>query len=184
MRALLLTVLMAAVVPVTTPKASPRMTCGSYRGDAARGTWCTLLQADTVMGRQFAAGTNLRYDPSGVLRYFVLKQPTVVDGWWLAGGSSGPHHEVYANGTPRMFWLARSQDIQGIPCRAMSFWTEIIRQSSAVLFYPNGHLQRCRTAREVTIQGQRFGPGALVRMSDAGVLLPAPARGGHQPPVT
>jgi hypothetical protein len=155
------------------PAQTPPLNCNPYGNTPSLGTMCWLTHDDTVKGRKFPSGTLLHYTPAGILDFFWIKKPAVVDGLELAGTSEGPHHMLYQDGAPRGFWLNRTQDVQGVPCRPISFWTEIIRHTSLVRFHPNGRLQSCRLGRDATVQGRSFKQGDRVAFDAAGSLGPS-----------
>ena len=163
-----------ATLAIGTPRQAsaqtPPLRCAPWGGERSPGTMCTLAHDDTVKGHRLPAGTRLRYDTTGMLKFFWINTPTTVDGLELAGTGEGPHHVLYADGTPRMWWLARTQEVQGVPCRAISVWTEIIGRTSAVTFHPNGRLHACRLGRAATIGGRRFATGDRVAFDAKGVL--------------
>jgi hypothetical protein len=167
----LLTLFVASAASLAAQGTSGRMMCGAWRGDSSNGTWCTLVHDDTIFGRTLPAGSNVRYDAHGTLRYFVVHRATTFDGMPLAGTSDGPHHELYADGRPQRLWLAAAHPVQGVPCRAVSVWREIVGRSSVVVFHPNGRLRQCRLARRTNIQGRDLPSGALVIFDSAGTLL-------------
>ena len=147
------------------------LACKPWGTTPALGTMCTLARDDTVFGHKMPAGTKLHYDSLKVLDFFVYVKDGPFDGLELNGTPDGPHHVLYPTGSPRMLWLARTQDVQGVPCRPISFWTEIIRHSSAVFFHPSGRLRACRLGRNATIQGVAFSRGDRVERDDAGKIV-------------
>lgn len=161
------------VVLGTTTAASqtPPLSCAPW-GKGSLGTACTLAHEDTVKGHTLPAGTILHYTPAGVLDFFWLPKPAIVDGLELAGTRDGPHQMLFQDGAPRGLWLNRTQAVQGVPCRAISFWTEIIGHSSLVRFHPNGRLQACRLGRDAVIQGQSRSKGDRVAFTATGALAP------------
>lgn len=149
---------------------TPPLNCNPWGKEPSLGTMCWLTHDDTVKGHLLPSGTLLHYTAAGVLDFFWLKKPAVVDGLELAGTGEGPHHMLYQNGTPRGLWLNRTQDVQGVPCRPISFWTEIIRHTSVVRFHPNRRLQSCRLGRDANIQGRTVKKGDRVAFDAAGTL--------------
>jgi hypothetical protein len=165
--------LLAAFGAASAGAQTPPLDCKPWGATAALGRMCTLAHDDTVKGHTLPAGTRLHYDTTGALDFFWITKPALFDGLELNGTGEGPHHLLYGSGSPRLLWLSRTQDVQGVPCRPISFWTEIIGRTSAVRFHPNGRLQECRLGRDATIQGRRFDRGERVAFDTAGVLAPA-----------
>jgi hypothetical protein len=167
--ALLMLSLGALAAPPASAQTKP-LACNAWRDKPALGTLCTLAHDDTVFGRWMPAGTRLRYDTSGVLTYVWFVKDATLEGLMLRGSSDGPHHTFYPDGTPKMLWLASTQDVQGVPCRPISFWTEIVRRTSAVYFHPSGRLKACRLGQAATIQGVALSKGARVEFDGAGKI--------------
>ncbi len=161
----------AVTLPLGLGGQVPPHDCKPWGNKTALGTMCTLAHDDTVKGRQFPAGTRLHYDSSGVLDFFWITKPAAFAGLTLNGTASGPHHALYRDGRPRVLWLEHTQDVQGVPCRPIRFWTEVVGRTSAVSFHPNGRLAACRLGRAATIQGRRFDKGARVLLDASGRLM-------------
>jgi hypothetical protein len=168
---LLVAVGLAALVPARAESQAKPMTCGPWGGDKVRGTYCLLKRDTTMLGHPLVAGTHVLFDSAGALRIIVLAKDANFNGLLLKGSGDGPHHVLYADGTPKMLWLARTQDVQGVPCRPISFFTEIIRHTSAVHFHPSGRLRACRLGRDANIQGRTFASGDPIEFDSAGTLL-------------
>ncbi len=146
------------------------LSCKPWGNKPSVGTMCTLAHDDTVKGHRLPAGTRLHYDTTKALDFFWITKPAVFEQLELAGTASGPHHALYPDGTPRMLWLARTQEVQGVPCRPISFWTEVIGHTSAVFFHSNGRLAACRLGRVATIKGRAFAKGDRVAFDANGGL--------------
>lgn len=159
-------------VPGDAAAQSSRPSCRPWGRKPTVGLLCTLAQEDTVKGHRLPAGTLLRYDSTGVLTFFWLTKPAVVDGLALQGSSDGPHHTLFPDGAPRMWWLSRTQEVQGVPCRPIRFLTEVLGRSSAVYFHRNGRLAACRVGRDAVVRGRRFDSGDRVAFDSSGALVP------------
>lgn len=80
----------------------------------------------------------------------------------------------YVNGKLAEAWLARTEEIQGVPCMAASFRTEILRSffgSARVNFHDNGTLKRCKLAKDTTIESHAFKKGDIVQFDREGKLI-------------
>lgn len=171
---------LSALWPGRTNAQTRPLDCKAWGNKPALGTVCTLAHDDTVVGHRMPAGTRLHYDTLKVLDYFIYAQDGAFEGLELRGTRDGPFQFLYPDGTPKQLWLARTQDVQGVPCRPISFWTEIARRSSAVYFHPGGRLKACRVGREVRIQGVTFRRSERVELDAVGQLVrPVAQARGH-----
>ena len=104
--------------------------------------------------------------------YCFLPRNTMIQGLLCRGDKHRGWETVfYRNGKLAMAWLARTEEIQGVPCMAASFWTEVFRGKAAVHFYDNGKLERCKLAKDVTIEGHAFKKGEHVSFDREGKLI-------------
>jgi hypothetical protein len=147
------------------------LACKPWGTKPSLGTVCTLAHDDTVFGRRMPAGTVLHYDTAGVMNFVWFRQNTIFEGLELRGTGDGPHQTFRPDGTPKMLWLARTQEVQGVPCRPISLWTELVGGTSAVYFHPSGRLRACRLGRAATIQGVAFLKGDHIEMGDGGKIV-------------
>ena len=157
------------------PAQAVHRNCKPFGSKEPRIIGCTLTADDTVFSRPMPVGSLLHFDSAGTYKYFEFRKPTVYEKLLLAGGDDGPHHSVFPDGAPKIFWLETVQEIQGVPCRPMRVWTEIIGHSSEVLFHRNGKLKACRVGRALSLQGRSVEKGDRVEFDSAGLLI-APAR--------
>ena len=105
--------------------------------------------------------------------YCFLPANTLIQGILCRGDKHRGWETVfYRNGKLALVWPARDTEIQGVPCRAASFWTEVSGGSARVTFYPNGRLKSCKLAKDCTIQGHRLKKGEHVEFNSKGKLLP------------
>jgi len=104
--------------------------------------------------------------------YCFLPHNTEIQGLLCRGDAHrGWETVLYTNGQPALVWLARTEEIQGVPCQAASFWTEVLGGGAAVTFHENGQLAECTLARTSTIHGQVFRKGDHVRFDREGGLI-------------
>lgn len=153
---------------------TPPLNCTPWGKPSMRGTMCTLAHDDTVKGNRLPAGTMIHHDSTNTLNFFWLVKPARVRDLDLAGGSDGPHHNIWPDGTIRITYLSHPQTIQGVPCRSFRVLREIFGHTSRVSFHRNGRLAACRTDQAVTVQGKRFSGGDLVQLDSLGQLLARP----------
>ena len=104
--------------------------------------------------------------------YCFLPHNTKIQGILCRGDKHRGWETVfYANGKLAKAWLARTEEIQGVPCKAASFWTELLGGGAAVDFHDNGKLARCKLAKGITIEGHAFKKGDHVRFDRQGKLV-------------
>ena len=104
--------------------------------------------------------------------YCFLPHNTKIQGLLCRGDKHRGWETVfYVNGKLALAWLAKPEDIQGVPCASASFWTELFGRNAAVSFHANGKLARCKLARDATIDGHAFKKGDHVRFDSKGKLI-------------
>ncbi|BBB32008.1 hypothetical protein TTHT_0405 [Thermotomaculum hydrothermale] len=104
--------------------------------------------------------------------YVFLPHNTKIQGLLCRGDKhQGWETVFYTNGKLALAWLAKPAVIQGIPCAAASFWTELFGGTAAVTFHPDGKLAGCKLAKDVTIDGHTFKKGDYVRFDSKGKLI-------------
>ena len=104
--------------------------------------------------------------------FCFLPRNTEIQGILCRGDSHrGWETAFYRNGKLALAWLARTEEIQGVPCMKASFWTEIFGGGAAVHFHDNGRLAKCKLARDAIIQGHTFKKGDHVSFDREGKLI-------------
>ena len=104
--------------------------------------------------------------------YCFLPRNTEIQGILCRGDRHrGWETVLYVNGKLLKAWLARTEEIQGVPCMKATFWTEFLGGDAAVYFHSNGKLAKCKLARDVTINGHRFKKGDHVCFDSEGKLI-------------
>jgi len=140
---------------------------------------CHLDAAGAVLsGRPLPKGTEVIFDGNGRLRNCLLPEDTLIE-WHLCRGqgnnwSTGFH----PNGRLRLAWLARDEDIQGVPCMSTGGVLRTIgkalarRNQGGVFFHENGNLSSALVARDCVVQGRAFKRGELIRLDRDGNVQP------------
>lgn len=145
--------------------------------DSARLESCRLASEATVRGARLPAGTFVAFEPSGAIRFAFLPDTDPLVGGHACRGTSG--HDwmttFHPDGTLNLCWLARDEEIDGVPCARATFWKEV-RGGAATRFRPDGRLASCRLSRDVTIGGQSYHSGEHVTVSDTGEVTRASGR--------
>ncbi len=104
--------------------------------------------------------------------YCFLPHNTEIQGLLCRGDRHRGWETVfYVNGKLAKAWLARTEELQGVPCKAASFWTELVGGGAAVYCHDNGKLARCKLAKDTTIDGHAFKKGDPVRFDREGRLI-------------
>jgi len=99
---------------------------------------------------------------------------TMVQGLLCHGHKHDYQTVFYTNGNLSLAWLVNDTVIQGIPCAAASFWTEILRGSygsAGVHFHPNGKLSQCKLSRDFKIDEHTFKKGDVLHFDEVGNLV-------------
>lgn len=124
---------------------------------------CWLSRETTLYGQSLPEGTGVFFTTQGALNYCFLPRHTLIQGHLCKGRGSNYMTGFYPNGTLRVAWLARDEEIQGIPC-ASGF-------NIGTFFHENGKLQSCSLFRDVTIQGNVFRKGTQISFDRDGGLI-------------
>jgi hypothetical protein len=126
--------------------------------------------------------TEVTLRPDGTPSTLFLGEDATLDGHLCRGKyPRGWVSSFFPNGRLRSCYVAKLETIDGIPCRAGSFWGEVTG-GVVVVFHDNGRLQACRLAGDVTITGRTFRDGARIELDAAGVPVTTSA-GGAQPTI-
>jgi hypothetical protein len=140
---------------------------------------CRLRAAGAVLsGRPLPKGTLVWFDGGGRMRNCLLPEDTLIEGHLCRGKGDNWSTGFYPNGQLRLAWLARDEEIQGVPCLAAAGVLRTIgkaiagREQGAVSFHPNGNLAAALVSRECAIQGRAFKRGELIRLDRDGNVQP------------
>ncbi len=123
---------------------------------------------------------NLKFLPKGtVIRkvvgekiYCFLPRNVRIQGVLCRGDESRGWETVfYSNGKLALAWLPEPQKIQGVPCAASSFWSELFTKTAAVYFYKNGKLKSCKLDSDLTVTGKKFEAGERINFDESGKLI-------------
>ena len=117
---------------------------------------CPLAGDAAVGGYALPSGSWVVLHPDGRLRLAWLSRDTRIGAVTCKGtGYKEWVTEFDDDGGLQRCFLPTTTTIQGIPCRAGSFFGEITG-GVAVRFHPNGRLASCALARPTTIGGERY----------------------------
>ena len=138
-----------------------------------------LRAAGAVLsGRPLPKGTAVWFDGDGRLRNCLLPEDTLIEGHLCRGKGDNWSTGFHPNGHLRLAWLARDEEIQGVPCLAAAGVLRTIgkalvgRDQGAVSFHPSGSLAGALIARDCTIQGRAFKRGERIRLDRDGNVQP------------
>ena len=131
-----------------------------------------LAQEDTVLGNTVPAGTQLNFDKNGILLFIALPHPMKLQEVMCNGEGPGSWHTVlYPSGQLKLAWPSEDQDVQGIPCREATFFTEMFGGGAGLYFHPNGKLRRCKLSKDFIIEGRSFKRGEHPEFDEQGRLV-------------
>jgi hypothetical protein len=140
---------------------------------------CHLAGAGAVLsGRPLPKGTKVVFDGGGRLRNCLLPENTVIEGHLCLGKGNNWSTGFHPNGQLRLAWLARDEEIQGVPCMAAGGVLRAIgkalvgRNQGGVFFHENGNLSSALVARDCVVQGRAFKRGELIRLDRDGNVQP------------
>jgi hypothetical protein len=151
------------------PEVISGVMCGETRGASAAFYPSGALEScplarDTALGwHRLSAGTWIYLTEAGELRRAWLPRDTWLDGHVCRGtGYKGWSVEFHENGRLSVCFLARVEEIDGVPCEKGTFWKEL-RGSTMVRLSDAGVLRQCKAARDFTLDGIRYRKGQRVR---------------------
>ncbi len=140
---------------------------------------CHLDAAGAVLsGRPLPKGTAVVFDGNGRMRNCLLPGDTLIEGRLCRGKGNNWSTGFYPNGHLRLAWLARDEEIQGVPCLAAGGVLRTIGKAiaghdqGAISFHENGNLAGALVARDCTIQGRPFKRGDPIRLDRDGNVQP------------
>jgi hypothetical protein len=144
------------------------------------------LGADApVSGQVLPTGTVLHFRPGNLLRHFWLPADTELQGHLVRSQSDGAGNRLHPNGRLLAIWLARDEDIDGVPCTSsgnpfrMGLGVIRLGTQRMVWFHDSGRLQQAMLSRDVELQGHRFEKGEVISLTPEGrIALGAPKLSG------
>lgn len=132
---------------------------------------CRLSCVDTLSGQQLPAETVVHFRSDGTIDWCFLPENTMIQAVLCRGdGYGGWQTAFHSNGELRVAWLAEDQVIQGVPCKAATFFTELFGGGAGVHFHPNGRLARCKLAEDFIVEGIAFQKGDQLRFTEDGQI--------------
>jgi hypothetical protein len=132
---------------------------------------CALARDDTLSGQPLAAGTIVHFTKDGIMDWCFLQRDTEIRGHLCRGHGHSWTTAFHPNGQPKLIWLARDEVIQGIPCRAASFWTEVFGAGAGVDFYEDGQLKHCMLSKDFVVGGRQREKGESLTFDRNGKLI-------------
>lgn len=137
---------------------------------------CKLGRDATVSGVTLPGNSTVFFNAQGQMDMCGLPTDTMIQGHLCKAGADAWCPEFYPDGKLRVAWLARDEEIDGVPCASASLGKEILRLVGVragkpiARFYHNGRLQYAMLARDATIQGHAFRKGESIDLSPDGKL--------------
>jgi hypothetical protein len=149
---------------------SPRLIqgvlCKDFAGLYPNGSlrYCRLAEAQPVAGITLPANTTVYFHPDSTIKHFFLDGPALVNGYLLKGSGNNWMHTVHTNGSLKLIWLEKDEVINGIPCRAATFWRDVFGGAGTHL-HSDGKVARCRLAGDLSIDGKNFKKGEELKIA-------------------
>jgi hypothetical protein len=114
--------------------------------------------------------------PQRAPRFVWLPQDAMVRGYLCRGGAVEHSYSIalYPDGKIKTIWLAADTVVGGIPCMRAGFTADAFGGGVETDLHENGSLQRCKVARDLTVQGQVFHRGDHIRLDGKGKLASRP----------
>jgi hypothetical protein len=131
---------------------------------------CLLASEFTLSGNLLPERTIVKFSPDGTLDMCFLQQDTLIQGHLCRGENDGFETCFYPNGKLKLAWLARDEEIQGVPCCKFTWLGDVLGGASGITFYPNGVLMHGKLSRATTIEGHQFKKGEHVRFDQNGKI--------------
>jgi hypothetical protein len=136
---------------------------------------CTLSRSAALGDLPVPRGSVVEFWPNGAAHYLMLQRPAPLAGYKIRGGtrlglSRGATTSFYSTGELHSFYLASSENVQGVPCRGGSWntFTDLEGGENLVEFYRDGKLESCKLGRDYAgfRAGQRITLPHLTLASD------------------
>jgi hypothetical protein len=102
--------------------------------------------------------------------YVFLGQNVTIKGYPARGQGHDFSTALYPSGKLKTLWLAADTVIDGVPCMEAGFFADVFGGGVETDFHENGKLERCKLARDITIQGRAFHRGDHIRLDNNGKL--------------
>jgi hypothetical protein len=135
------------------------------------------LERDYTVGELTApAGAWVHFYPEGQPESMALPGDMMFQGLLLKSGKKDWRQHFYEDGTLSKCYLARNEEIQGVPCVKASI-RGTLGGRTFVRFQEDGKLESCKLAAPLTIQGHEFKKGDRIAFGREGKL-----KSGYAPP--
>lgn len=135
---------------------------------------CTLDRDAVVRGVAFPKGTSVTFNADRSHRIVFLPQTTMIDGHACKGSADNFMTGLYADGKLQLCWLPEDAVIDGVPCAAFSFWSDVVmRNASGVYFHQNGKLMSCRLSKPFKQDGRTLAKGERIHLPATVPRLPS-----------
>lgn len=133
--------------------------------DGARLHRCTIDRDAVVRGLALPKGTSVTFNADGTHRSVFLPRTATIDGHACKGSAHNFMTGLYPDGKLQLCWLPEDAVIDGVPCAAFSFWSDVVRRNaSGVYFHPNDQLSSCRLSKEYKQDGRRLAKGDRINL--------------------
>ena len=137
---------------------------------------CEITKETSFNGLVLPPKATVFFKKMGENISFWLPDKTRIQGIFLAANSDGVGHSIYKNGQLKSIWLAKDQEIDGVPCSTSGnifkygFKVMGLGTKRMVWLYDNGKIQQAMISRDVNIQGVDFKKGDIICFDKQGKI--------------
>ncbi len=128
---------------------------------------CWLARDAVISGQLFQKDTAVYFTPESAINFCFLPRDTMIQGHLCKGRGHDYMTAFYTDGTLKTAWLARDEEIQGVPCSACVFMS-----NRGTDFHEDGTLQSCYLAKNATIRGHSYTKGHKLVFDRSGDVVP------------
>jgi len=130
-----------------------------------------LASDQTFLGQFLPKGTGLNFTENGNWNWCFLGKDWAIQGHTMHGGGHEWQTCFYPSGKLLSGGLTEDQVIDGIPCAAGTFWSEVFGGGGRTYFYESGKLKYAKVAKTVTYRGQKIEKGKHLKLAEDGSIL-------------
>lgn len=139
-------------------------------------TRCKLGRETVLSGVDLPSNSWVTFDVQGHMQTCGLAADTVIQGHLCKAGADVYCPWFFPDGKLSLAWLAKDEEIDGVPCAKVSIGKEflvalrVVHWEPVTMFYHDGRLRHAMLSHDATIQGHVFKKGDVVDFSPDGKL--------------